>query len=31
MDINGNAMLDVDDFRWGFLDFGIQVTKEEAN
>ena len=22
--------MDVDDFRWGFIDFGISVTKEEA-
>ncbi len=30
MDINGNHMLDVDDFRWGLIDFGIQISKEEA-
>ena len=22
--------MDVDDFRWGLMDFGIQVTKDEA-
>ena len=22
--------MDVDDFRWGFIDYGISVTKEEA-
>jgi Ca2+-binding EF-hand superfamily protein len=30
MDQRGDHKLDVDDFRWGLLDFGIQVTKEEA-
>jgi hypothetical protein len=23
MDNNGNKLLDVDDFRWGLLDYGI--------
>ena len=23
-------MLDVDDFRWGLIDYGIQINKEEA-
>jgi len=31
MDDNGNGQLDVDDFRWGLIDYGISVTKEEAN
>lgn len=30
MDDNGNHMLDVDDFRWGLIDYGITITKEEA-
>jgi len=30
MDIKGDGNLDVDDFRWGLMDFGVQVTKEEA-
>lgn len=30
MDENGNKMLDVDDFRWGLKDYGISITKEEA-
>lgn len=30
MDDNGNGQLDVDDFRWGFIDYGFNVTKEEA-
>lgn len=30
MDDNGNKNLDVDDFRWGLIDFGISVSKEEA-
>jgi Ca2+-binding EF-hand superfamily protein len=30
MDDNGNAQVDVDDFRWGLIDFGITITKEEA-
>jgi Ca2+-binding EF-hand superfamily protein len=31
MDNNGNRLLDVDDFRWGLKDYGINITKEEAN
>lgn len=30
MDDNGNHMLEVDDFRWGLMDYGISITKEEA-
>lgn len=30
MDNNGNHMLDVDDFRWGLIDYGITISKEEA-
>jgi Ca2+-binding EF-hand superfamily protein len=30
MDDNGNHQLDVDDFRWGLIDFGITITKDEA-
>lgn len=30
MDDNGNRQLDVDDFRWGFIDYGFQLTQEEA-
>ena len=30
MDENGNKKLDVDDFRWGLMDYGVNVTKEEA-
>lgn len=30
MDQSGDGNLDVDDFRWGLMDFGIQVSKEEA-
>ena len=30
MDQNGNCKLECDDFRWGLMDFGIQVTPEEA-
>ena len=30
MDKNGNCSLDVDDFRWGFIDFGCNISKEEA-
>lgn len=30
MDDNGNHQLDVDDFRWGLIDFGISITKDEA-
>lgn len=31
MDNNGNHLLDVDDFRWGLKDYGIEITKEEAS
>jgi len=31
MDDNGNGQLDVDDFRWGLIDFGITLTVEEAS
>lgn len=31
MDDNGNHLLDVDDFRWGLMDYGFQISKEEAN
>ena len=30
MDTNSNCKLDVDDFRWGLMDFGIQISKDEA-
>ena len=30
MDENGNKNLDVDDFRWGLMDYGISVSKDEA-
>ena len=30
MDENGNKKLDVDDFRWGLMDYGVSITKEEA-
>lgn len=30
MDNNGNGLLDVDDFRWGLMDYGISISKEEA-
>jgi len=30
MDENNNGKLDLDDFRWGLMDFGLQLTKEEA-
>jgi Ca2+-binding EF-hand superfamily protein len=30
MDKNGNGSLDIDDFRWGFIDYGFQITKEDA-
>lgn len=30
MDENGNKLLDVDDFRWGLKDYGINISKEEA-
>lgn len=31
MDNNGNGLLDVDDFRWGLMDYGISLSKEEAS
>lgn len=30
MDTASNGKLDVDDFRWGLMDFGISITKDEA-
>jgi Ca2+-binding EF-hand superfamily protein len=30
MDNNKNGLLDVDDFRWGLMDYGISLSKEEA-
>ena len=30
MDQKGDGNLDVDDFRWGLMDFGVQVSKDEA-
>jgi len=30
IDKNGNGNLDVDDFRWGFIDYGFNLTQEEA-
>lgn len=30
MDDNHNMQLDVDDFRWGFIDYGFNLSKEEA-
>ena len=30
MDNNGNGNLDVDDFRWGLMDYGVSLSKEEA-
>lgn len=30
MDTKGDKMLDVDDFRWGLMDFGIQISKDEG-
>lgn len=31
MDQNGNGKLDVDDFRWGLMDYGISISKEESD
>lgn len=31
MDNNSNRLLDVDDFRWGLKDYGITISKEEAD
>ena len=30
MDDNGNRQFDIDDFRWGFIDYGFNLTQEEA-
>ena len=30
MDNNGNRQLEVEDFRWGFIDYGFNLTQEEA-
>jgi Ca2+-binding EF-hand superfamily protein len=30
MDNNKNGLLEVDDFRWGLMDYGITLTKDEA-
>lgn len=30
MDDNGNRQLDIEDFRWGFIDYGFNLTVEEA-
>jgi len=30
MDDNGNRQLDLEDFRWGFIDYGFNLTIEEA-
>lgn len=30
MDNNSNGNLDVEDFRWGFIDLGLNLTQEEA-
>jgi len=30
MDQKGDHNLDVDDFRWGLIDYGIQISKEDA-
>lgn len=30
MDKKGDHNLDVDDFRWGLMDFGIEISKEDA-
>jgi len=30
MDTKGTCKLDCDDFRWGLLDYGIQISKEDA-
>lgn len=30
MDADGSNDLDQDDFRWGLMDFGIQISKDEA-
>ena len=30
MDTNGSKTLDVDDFRWGLMDYGVQISKDEG-
>jgi hypothetical protein len=30
LDKNGDQRMDVDDFRWAFIDYGFQITKPEA-
>ena len=30
MDQKGDHSLECDDFRWGLMDYGIQVSKEDA-
>ena len=30
MDDGGDKKLDVEDFRWGFIDYGFNLTQEEA-
>jgi len=30
MDSRGDCKVEIDDFRWGLLDYGVQITKEEA-
>jgi len=30
MDTKGDHLLDVDDFRWGLIDYGVQISKEDA-
>ena len=30
MDENGNKKLECDDFRWGLMDYGVSVSKEES-
>jgi hypothetical protein len=31
MDKAGSHRLDVDDFRWGLMDYGVQISKEDAH
>ena len=30
MDSNGSKTLDIDDFRWGLMDYGVQISKDEG-
>lgn len=30
IDTSDSSVIDMDDFRWGLLDYGIQVSKDEA-